>query len=105
VTDQTAYGRDEGEGWITFAGIMILVLGVLNLIWGIAAIGRSSFFVVNTKIVFDDVKTWGWIMLIVGIVQLLVGFAIFARSWSSASTSWSSTASPPTEADSRPSRP
>ncbi|HSD81467.1 MAG TPA: hypothetical protein VLB47_12415 [Solirubrobacteraceae bacterium] len=79
MTDQTAYGRDQGEGWISFAGIMIIVLGVLNLIWGIAAIGRSSFFVADTKIVFDDVRTWGWIMLIVGIVQLLVGFGIFAR--------------------------
>jgi hypothetical protein len=79
VTDQTAYGQDQGEGWVTFAGIMIMVLGVLNIIWGIAAIGRSSFFVVNTKIIFDDVRTWGWIMLIVGIVQLLVGLGIFAR--------------------------
>jgi hypothetical protein len=64
---------------MTFAGIMIIVLGVLNLIWGIAAIGRSSFFVVNTKIIFDDVKTWGWIMLIVGVVQLVVGLGIFTR--------------------------
>lgn len=79
MTGQTAYSQNQGEGWVTFAGIMIVVLGVLNLIWGIAAIGRSSFFVVNTKIVFDDVKTWGWIMLIVGIIQLLVGFGVFAR--------------------------
>jgi hypothetical protein len=79
VTGQTAYNRDQGEGWVTFAGIMIIVLGVLNLIWGITAIGKSSFFVSDTKIVFDNVKTWGWIMLFVGIIQLLVGFGIFAR--------------------------
>jgi len=79
VTGQSAYGQDQGEGWITFAGIMIVVLGVLNLIWGIAAIGRSSFFVGSTKLVFDDVKTWGWIMLFVGILQILAGFGVFAR--------------------------
>ena len=79
MTGQTAYNQDQGEGWVTFAGIMIIVLGVLNVIWGIAAIGRSSFFVSDTKIVFHDVKTWGWIMLFVGIIELLVGFGIFAR--------------------------
>ena len=73
------YGREQGQGWITFAGIMILTLGVLNGIWGIAAIGRSSFFVADTKLVFDDIRTWGWIMLIVGIVQVLVGLGVFVR--------------------------
>ena len=79
MTGQASYSRDQGEGWMTFAGIMIIVLGVLNLIWGIAAIGRSSFFVVDTKIIFDDVRTWGWITLIIGVVQLFVGLGIFSR--------------------------
>ena len=35
----------EGTGWVLFAGIMIIMVGVLNIIWGIAAIGNSSFFV------------------------------------------------------------
>jgi len=79
VTGQSAYGQEQGEGWLTFAGIMIIVLGVLNLIWGIAAIGKSSFFVGSTKLIFHDLKTWGWIMLFVGILQILAGFGVFAR--------------------------
>ena len=35
----------EGANWVLFAGIMILIVGVLNVIWGIAAIGNSRFFV------------------------------------------------------------
>jgi hypothetical protein len=74
-----ASGADTGEGWLTFAGIMIIVLGVLNVIWGIAAIDRSGFFVGETKLVFDDLRTWGWIILIIGVLQVLAGVGIFAR--------------------------
>ena len=46
MSSEPAYGSDyrpdTGEGWLTFAGIMIIVLGVLNAIWGIAAIDRSN---------------------------------------------------------------
>jgi hypothetical protein len=76
---QEPYRPEAGEGWLTFAGIMIIVLGVLNVIWGIAAIGRSGFFVGETKLVFHDLRTWGWIALIVGALQLLAGVGIFSR--------------------------
>lgn len=37
----------QGTGWIVFAGIMISLAGILNIIWGIAAIEHSSFFTAN----------------------------------------------------------
>lgn len=79
MATEPAYGARSGEGWLTFAGIMIIVLGTLNVIWGIAAIDRSGFFVGETKLIFDDLRTWGWIVLILGVLQLLAGFGIFAR--------------------------
>jgi hypothetical protein len=79
VATEPAYGTRTGEGWLTFAGIMIIVLGTLNIIWGIAAIDRSGFFVGETKLIFDDIRTWGWIILIIGALQVLAGFGIFAR--------------------------
>jgi len=79
VPDQTAYDRNPGESWITFAGILIVVLAVVNVIWGIAAISKSAFFVGDTKLIFDNIKTWGWIMLLVGLVQFLVGLGVFSR--------------------------
>ena len=68
----------EGSGWVLFAGIMIMMVGVLNIIWGIAAIDRSSFFVQDAKYVFSDLRTWGWIILVLGALQLAAAFSIWA---------------------------
>lgn len=68
----------QGSGWVLFAGIMIMMVGVLNVIWGIAAIGESSFFVQDTKYIFSDLRTWGWIVLILGALQLAAAFSIWA---------------------------
>ena len=68
----------EGSGWVLFAGIMIMMVGVLNIIWGIAAIDRSSFFVQDSQYIFSDLRTWGWIILILGGLQLAAAFSIWA---------------------------
>jgi hypothetical protein len=68
----------EGSGWVLFAGIMIMMVGVLNIIWGIAAIDRSSFFVQDTQFIFSDLKTWGWIILVLGGLQFAAAFSIWA---------------------------
>jgi hypothetical protein len=74
------YGAEtSGDGWVAFAGVLVLILGTMNTIEGIAAIGNANFFVHGTHYVFASLKTWGWITLILGICQLLVGFGIFAR--------------------------
>lgn len=77
MTNET-YAPERGSGWVTFAGIMIIILGTLNVIWGIAAIDQSKFFIGETELVFENLKTWGWIILIVGVLQILAGFGIFA---------------------------
>ena len=79
MTDQTASREPDGQGWLTFAGIMVIIVGVLNIIWGIAAIDKSTFFIGDTKLIFHDVKTWGWIFLILGVTEVFAGFGIFAR--------------------------
>jgi hypothetical protein len=77
---RTDYGEQtSGDGWVAFAGVLLLILGTMNTIEGIAAIGNANFFVHGTHYVFANLKTWGWIALILGICQLLVGFGIFAR--------------------------
>ena len=70
---------DHGYGWLTFAGTMLLLLGTLNFIEGIAAISKSHFFIGNAHYVFGDLKTWGWVVLFVGAAQLLIGLGIFVR--------------------------
>jgi uncharacterized membrane protein HdeD (DUF308 family) len=69
-----------GEGWITFAGIILLLAGLLNLVWGIAAIDESTFFTDEGRyVIFDDLKTWGWFILIVGVLQVGAAFSIWNR--------------------------
>ena len=51
---------------------------MLNVIWGIAAIDDSAFFTDEGRyVLFDDLNTWGWFFLIVGILQLAAAFSIW----------------------------
>jgi hypothetical protein len=68
----------QGAGWLTFAGIMVLLAGVLNVIWGIAAIDSANFFVEDERFIFSDLNTWGWIIVIIGVIQVLAAFSIWA---------------------------
>jgi hypothetical protein len=67
----------QGASWVLFAGIMIFLVGVLNIIWGIAAIGESRFFVADAQFVLSGLNTWGWIMLILGVAQLFAAYSIW----------------------------
>ena len=68
----------EGSGWVLFAGIMILTVAVLNIIWGIAAIGDSSFFVQDQRYIISELNMLGWLVLIIGAAQLAAAFSIWA---------------------------
>ena len=68
----------RGLGRAMLAAVLLMVGGVLNIIYGIAAIGNSSFFVHNQKYVFSSLKGWGWIILILGILELLASVSLFA---------------------------
>ena len=65
----------KGVGRAVFVAILLLVIGVLNIIYGIAAIGNAHFFN-NTQYVFSSLHTWGWITVIVGVIQLTGGFSL-----------------------------
>ena len=67
----------RGEGRAIFAAVFLTLGGVLNIIWGIAAIGNASFFVHDTHYMFGNLKSWGWITLIIGIIELLAAASLF----------------------------
>ena len=78
ITNETQPAR--GDGWVLFAGIMLLSAGILNSIWGIAAIDDSAYFTDEGRfVIFDDVNTWGWFLLIVGVLQLVAAASIWKR--------------------------
>jgi hypothetical protein len=77
-SSRTGGHRAEGYGLIVFASILLLVLGCFNLIDGIAAIANSHIFIADAHYVFGDLRAWGWITLILGVLQLLAGAGVLA---------------------------
>ena len=77
-----ARSRDQGRGYglVLFASILLLVIGCFNLIYGIAAIAQSHVFTAHAHYVFGDLRSWGWITLIFGCLQLLAAAGVLAGS-------------------------
>ena len=76
--------RAPVSGWavggISFAAIMMLMIGSFQAIAGLAAIFNDEFFVVGRNYTFDlDVTAWGWIHLILGICLFIAGWGLFSR--------------------------
>jgi uncharacterized membrane protein HdeD (DUF308 family) len=68
----------RGVGSALFVGILLMLAGILNIIYGIAAVGNAHFWVDNTQFVFSSLHTWGWITIILGIIQLTASFSLLA---------------------------
>jgi hypothetical protein len=66
----------KGMGRMVFVAVLLLIAGTLNIIYGIAAVGNAHFFA-NTQYVFSNLHTWGWITIIVGVIQLTAAFSLF----------------------------
>jgi len=74
-------GREaEGRGYglLLFAAVLLLVLGFFNMIYGIAAIANSHVFTANAHYVIGDLRAWGWITLILSVLQLVAAAGILA---------------------------
>jgi len=74
------YGGDRSGGLLIFAAVLLGVLGVFNLLDGISAVAKSSFFVAGARFVVGDLRAWGWTVLILGALQLLAAFGVMACS-------------------------
>jgi len=70
--------EDRVTGWWVFAAILLTVAGVLNVIWGIAAIGEASFFVADQRYILSGLSTWGWVTLILGVIELIAAFSLIS---------------------------
>ena len=75
-------GARQGEGYwmIVFAVVLLVTVGFFNLIDGIAAIANSHVFIANAHYVVGDLRAWGWVVLILGVLQLIAAIAILAGS-------------------------
>jgi len=73
-----SYPEGRGYGLVLFAGVLLVVAGLWNMIYGIAAIARSHVFVANAHYVFGSLRSWGWITLIFAVLLLIAGVGVMA---------------------------
>jgi hypothetical protein len=79
--------QPEVSGWaiggITFAAVMMIVIGAMQILDGIAAINTDNLFVVTRNYTFGtDLTTWGWVHVGVGVLILLAGIClIMGQTW------------------------
>jgi hypothetical protein len=71
---ESVKGEIDRRRWLDFAGVMLILVGVFNIIDGLAAISGSSY--VADKLLFANLDAWGWFFLIWGILQIFAGFAV-----------------------------
>ena len=67
----------KGGGRALFVAILLLIVGVLNIIYGFGAIGNATFFTGSQSYVFASLHAWGWITVILGVIQLTAGISLF----------------------------
>jgi len=77
---EAAYEDVAGSGWLTFAASMLGLVGILSVIDGIVALSKSRFYAAGATYVFSDLRTWGWITLILGVVCILAAGGVLAGS-------------------------
>jgi hypothetical protein len=77
--DEIYQDESRGTGWVLFAGVMLAMLATLNLIDGIAAVSNSTFFVNDAKYILSDLNTWGWVLIVMGLVQGLSAIGVWAK--------------------------
>ena len=68
----------RGAGRATFAAVLLLIAGTLNIIYGIGALDNANIFVNDTRYIFTNLNTMGWVLIVLGVIQLTGGFSLMA---------------------------
>jgi hypothetical protein len=80
VRDYSVADEIQRSTWFDFAAMLLFIVGALNVIDGISAIGDSKYLA-HTQL-FANLHAWGWFFLIWGVIQLFAAFAVFREaSW------------------------
>ena len=68
----------RGAGRATFAAVLLLIAGTLNIIYGIGALDSANIFVNDTRYIFTNLNTMGWVLIVLGVIQLTGGFSLLS---------------------------
>jgi hypothetical protein len=68
----------RGAGRVVFAATLLLLVGTLNIIYGIGALDNANIFVNDQRFILTDLNTLGWVLIVLGVIQLAGGFSLMA---------------------------
>ena len=68
----------RGTGRVVFAATLLLIVGALNIIYGIGALDGANIFVNDKRYILTDLNTLGWVLIVLGLIQLVGGFSLMA---------------------------
>jgi hypothetical protein len=74
-------------GWIAFAAVCMLVLGIFHFLQGLVAIVNADYYPVTRSGPVTDLSldAWGWLHVIGGVVLVVAGLCVFAgQAWARA---------------------
>ena len=68
----------RGAGRALFAAVLLLIAGVLNIIYGFGSLDDANIFVNDKRYIFTNLNTLGWVLIVLGLIQLTGGFSLLA---------------------------
>ena len=68
----------RGTGRAAFAAILLLIVGTLNVLYGIGALDNANIFVNDTRFILDDLNTLGWVLIVLGLIQFTAGLSLMS---------------------------
>jgi hypothetical protein len=68
----------RGTGRALLAATLLVIAGSLNIIYGIGALDDANIFVNDKRYIFTNLNTMGWVLIVLGIIQLGGGFSLMA---------------------------
>ena len=68
----------RGAGRATFAAVLLLIAGTLNIIYGIGALDSANIYANDTRFILTNLNTLGWVLIVLGVIQLTGGFSLLA---------------------------
>ncbi len=68
----------RGAGRAVFAATLLLIVGTLNILYGIGALDSANIFTDDRRYILSDLNTLGWVLIVLGIIQLIASFSLFA---------------------------
>ncbi len=68
----------RGAGRAAFAGVLLLLAGTINIIYGIGALDNANIYANDTRYIFTNLNTMGWVLIVLGVIQLTGGFSLLS---------------------------